>query len=84
MAKWTSSMCIDAQALFDSKDLEANQQGLTSYEWPCTCYYGIRRQTYGTIKKLLRQNGQTHISNGQWWYGLPPLIPFNYEFHNFE
>jgi hypothetical protein len=47
---------INSQAIFDSEDLEANQQCLISYEWPCTCCHGARVQTRRTIKKHLRQN----------------------------
>ncbi len=39
--------CIDTQTLFDSENLEANRQGLISYECPCTCYHGVRIQTRG-------------------------------------
>jgi cytochrome c1 len=49
---------IDTQRLFDLEDLEANQQGLTSYKCPCTCCHGAKIQTRGTIKKHLRQNGR--------------------------
>ncbi len=42
---------LDAQALFEVKELEANQQGLTSYECPCNYCHGKRTQVRTTIKK---------------------------------
>jgi len=29
------------------------------------------------LKNILDKMDETHISDGQWWYGLPPFIPFN-------
>jgi hypothetical protein len=36
------------------------------------------------LKNIWDKMDGTHIFNGQWWYGLPPLIPFNFEFLNFK
>jgi hypothetical protein len=49
---------IDAQKLFDAKEFEVDQQGLTPYECPCTCCHGGRQQIGSTIKKHLRLHGQ--------------------------
>ncbi len=41
---------LDAHTLFEAKELEANQQGFTSYECPCNYCHG-RTQVCTTIKK---------------------------------
>jgi hypothetical protein len=45
---------LDAHALFEVEELEANQQGLTSYECPCNYYHDERTQVCSTIIKHLR------------------------------
>jgi hypothetical protein len=42
---------IEPQVLYETKNLEASKQGLTSYECPCkTCHGGMVHNQY-TIKK---------------------------------
>jgi hypothetical protein len=49
---------MDAQKLFEVENLEANQQGLTSYDYLCMCCHGARTQIRSIIKRHLRQHGQ--------------------------
>jgi hypothetical protein len=49
---------MDAPKLFEVENLEANWQGLTSYECPCMCYHGARTQIRSTIKRHSRQHGR--------------------------
>jgi hypothetical protein len=43
---------IDAQALSKS-----SQKGLISYDCPCICCHGVKRQLCNSIKKHLRKYG---------------------------
>jgi hypothetical protein len=49
---------MDAQKLLGVKDLEANRQGLSSYESLSMCCHGARTQIHKTIKRHLKQHEQ--------------------------
>jgi len=49
---------IDAQALFEVQEHEANRHGLTSYQSLCTRYHGERSQPHNTIRKHLQLHGR--------------------------
>lgn len=48
---------IDAQKLFEVKELEAHKQGITSYECMCMCCHGAKPHICSTIERHLRQHG---------------------------
>jgi hypothetical protein len=63
---------MNAQTLFEAEDLEAIQQGLTSYACPCMCCHGAWINLSNTIKRHMRQYG--HDPYFQWpmvvWHPL--------------